>query len=275
MYNELIFIAIIIAMFIYFNNKIDRNNENFSNTLNQMKEEFANTLDPNIVAAVNTIYQADIESIRNLSSFASSLMSGNQVIIPANVIIQGNLTISGNLTTTGNSTTTGTLTANGNLTANGTTTTNDIHINKDQWIRVHGQGGIFWQDYGGGWNMTDPTWVRSYNGKGVYVPTNLQVDGSVSANGGIYTSDWFRVKGNGGIYWENWGGGWNMTDPTWLRAYGNKNIYTAGQMRPDAGVIFDNNGQVKKGSGGGIVAICDGNGACGRMNNGNFDNGRF
>ena len=46
----------------------------------------------------------------------------------------------------------------------------------------------------------------------------------------IYANDWFRVNGNDGIYWQTHGGGWNMTDSTWMRAYNNKALYVANQI---------------------------------------------
>ncbi|WP_205395011.1 shufflon system plasmid conjugative transfer pilus tip adhesin PilV [Xanthomonas hydrangeae] len=46
-----------------------------------------------------------------------------------------------------------------------------------------------------------------------------------------YTNNYFRVRGSGGLYWEDFGGGWYMGDSNWIRAYGNKNIYTAGEVR--------------------------------------------
>lgn len=55
----------------------------------------------------------------------------------------------------------------------------------------------------------------------------------LSASGGVYVtcnsyySDWIRPTGNTGIYWNNWGGGWTMTDSTYMRCYGDKIVYTA------------------------------------------------
>ena len=46
----------------------------------------------------------------------------------------------------------------------------------------------------------------------------------------VYANDWFRVNGNDGIYWQTHGGGWNMTDSTWMRAYNNKALYVANQI---------------------------------------------
>ena len=46
----------------------------------------------------------------------------------------------------------------------------------------------------------------------------------------IYANDWFRVNGTDGIYWETYGGGWNMTDTTWMRCYNGKALYVANQI---------------------------------------------
>jgi hypothetical protein len=58
----------------------------------------------------------------------------------------------------------------------------------------------------------------------------LHVSGDIYANGG-----WFRVSGNQGYYFETHGGGWYMTDSTWLRAYNDKAIITNNEIR---GTIF-------------------------------------
>ncbi len=41
----------------------------------------------------------------------------------------------------------------------------------------------------------------------------------------IYANDWFRVNGSDGIYWQDHGGGWQMTDSTYLRVYNSKMVY--------------------------------------------------
>lgn len=40
-------------------------------------------------------------------------------------------------------------------------------VSCNNWFRATGQTGIFFNDYGGGWYMTDGTYVRAYNGKAV------------------------------------------------------------------------------------------------------------
>ncbi|MDR1717128.1 MAG: shufflon system plasmid conjugative transfer pilus tip adhesin PilV [Prevotella sp.] len=52
--------------------------------------------------------------------------------------------------------------------------------------------------------------------------------------GDTYTTGWFRVNGNQGLYFQSWGGGFYMTDATWIRTYNNKNFYhNTGVMRTD------------------------------------------
>jgi hypothetical protein len=57
----------------------------------------------------------------------------------------------------------------------------------------------------------------------------LHTVGDIYANGG-----WLRVSGDKGLYFESWGGGFYMTDATWIRTYNNKNFYhNTGIMRTD------------------------------------------
>lgn len=65
-----------------------------------------------------------------------------------------------------------------------------------------------------------------------YYWANVKV--SASSNSGTsptfstaYTSNWFRSTGNTGWCSQTHGGGWYMTDTTYIRAYGNKGVYTA------------------------------------------------
>ena len=64
--------------------------------------------------------------------------------------------------------------------------------------------------------------------------------GRLYANNGVHIQgDWLRVNGTGGIYFESYGGGWYMTDTTWIKAYNNKNVYTPAVMRADNGFQVD------------------------------------
>lgn len=47
----------------------------------------------------------------------------------------------------------------------------------------------------------------------------------------FYINNWFRAKGGCGLYFQDYGGGWHMTDGTWIRAYQDKNIYSGGRIK--------------------------------------------
>ena len=54
----------------------------------------------------------------------------------------------------------------------------------------------------------------------------------LTVGGGLYVSgDWVRVEGNQGIYFQSYGGGWRMSDSTWIRAWNDKSIYTGGTVQ--------------------------------------------
>lgn len=71
-----------------------------------------------------------------------------------------------------------------------------------------------------------------------------------------YTSNWFRSTGSTGWQSQTYGGGWYMSDSTWIRTYGSKSVYQdTGQIRTDgylvtnggltAGATSPNNGTYK------------------------------
>lgn len=80
-----------------------------------------------------------------------------------------------------------------------------------------------------------------------YYWANVRV--SASSNSGTsptfntcYTSNWFRSTGSTGWCSESYGGGWYMTDSTWIRTYGSKSVYqNTGQIRTD-GYLVTNRG---------------------------------
>jgi hypothetical protein len=69
----------------------------------------------------------------------------------------------------------------------------------------------------GNFSATDPSY-------------KLHVKGDIYANGG-----WVRVSGSDGIYFESYGGGWHMTDGTWIRSYNSKPVYIDQYVRADQG----------------------------------------
>ena len=85
----------------------------------------------------------------------------------------------------------GRINANGGIGLDGHT----IFNGSDTWVRTSGDNGIYFSSYTGGWNMTDSTWIRSYNNKQVYLSSNLAVAGNVTA----YYSDERLKTRTGGI----------------------------------------------------------------------------
>ena len=57
-----------------------------------------------------------------------------------------------------------------------------------------------------------------------------------------YTSNWFRSTGATGWCSQTYGGGWYMSDSTWIRTFGSKSVYqNTGQIRTD-GYLVTNRG---------------------------------
>lgn len=100
----------------------------------------------------------------------------------------------------------------------------------NDWFRSEGNTGWYSQTYGGGWYMTDNTWIRAYNNKSI-AGYNIQGSGKVSANNGMYVY---------GMYGSSWGSGdgaygvavpYNENQTTLLLAYNGANNNTTGSDR--------------------------------------------
>lgn len=75
------------------------------------------------------------------------------------------------------------------VTARGATTNTAVTFGAgpytNDWFRVNGNGGIYWQAYGSGFNMSDATWIRSYGGAGLWMNGgNIGTDGCVTVGFG-------------------------------------------------------------------------------------------
>lgn len=106
--------------------------------------------------------------------------------------------------------------------------TNTIYASN--WFRSEGSTGWYSQTYGGGWYMTDTTWIRAYNNKSIS-GYNIQGSGKISANSGMY------VYGMYGSSWANGDGAYGVAVPhnenqtTLLLAYNGTNNNTTGSDR--------------------------------------------
>jgi hypothetical protein len=98
-------------------------------------------------------------------------------------------------------------------------------------LNVEGNGGtaaargypVFYDKYDGSWH---PSLVLYRGYVGVRTPTvpawPLDVNGDVHVSNG-----WLRTEGNWG-WLSSFGGGWYMSDATWIRAYGGRSLWVDG-----------------------------------------------
>lgn len=67
----------------------------------------------------------------------------------------------------------------------------------NSWVRTVGSAGWYSETYGGGWCMTDGTWIRNYGNKSLYMSTAIiRTDGELQVGGG---GDKFRVTAAGAV----------------------------------------------------------------------------
>ena len=82
-------------------------------------------------------------------------------------------------------------------------------------------------------------WGQSFNGT-ANVSGNMTGVGNINTSaapaGTIYTNNWFRSKGSTGWYSEDYGGGWYMSDNTWIRNFGSKDVYLSNKLSVNGNV---------------------------------------
>ncbi|WP_246867285.1 shufflon system plasmid conjugative transfer pilus tip adhesin PilV [Dickeya sp. CFBP 2040] len=121
----------------------------------------------------------------------------------------GEATVGSDLTVAGNTQVNGNINANNTVT--GTTVVSRGETYTQNWFRTLGDGGIYFQKYGGGWNMADTATINAYGGKNVqtsggfyggYVHSNgnIDVNGTVNASyiwaSGNINSNYVHSNGN-------------------------------------------------------------------------------
>jgi hypothetical protein len=124
------------------------------------------------------------------------------------------------------------------------------------WFRVQGSGGIYWTQHGGGWYMTDSTWLRIYNGKSLWGN-----NGTIATNGkmGIGTSNPYtklHIIGGAGSHNSTTGSffvsGWNNIQSSYGAYYGNMSIWATddiiskGYIGTSSGTVNSSDRRIKK-----------------------------
>jgi hypothetical protein len=121
----------------------------------------------------------------------------------------------------------------------------DIYANGG-WLRVSGDSGLYFESYGGGWHMQDSTWIRSYNGKPVYMSAGFDTSSpaGVSCGGGLGGGYNFRVCGTQQVTSDlTVSGNAHMNNNLYLYGYLRGNNYGFGGMYTYdniSGCIFGN-----------------------------------
>ncbi|AXC65659.1 shufflon system plasmid conjugative transfer pilus tip adhesin PilV [Salmonella enterica] len=137
-----------------------------------------------------------------------NLNMDNQDINNVRNITAAGTTTSGILHSTGDTTIGGNAQVNGNINSNntvsGTTVSSRGETYTQNWFRTLGDGGIYFQKYGGGWNMPDANTIQAYGGKNIqtvagvyggYVHSSGNIDSAADMNSNRVFSNYIQSNG--------------------------------------------------------------------------------
>ncbi|HAU2957028.1 TPA: shufflon system plasmid conjugative transfer pilus tip adhesin PilV [Salmonella enterica subsp. diarizonae] len=114
----------------------------------------------------------------------------------------GSTTVGTDLNVGGNAQVNGTI--NSNNTVSGTTISSRGEIYTQNWFRTLGDGGIYFQKYGGGWNMSDKNTIQAYGGKNIstaagvyggYIHSSGNIDSAADMNSKRVFSNYIQSNG--------------------------------------------------------------------------------
>lgn len=169
----------------------------------------------------------------------------------------------------------GLATATSRLHSNGLVISNPATANDQGWIRVTGTSEsdtvleIATGDDGG---AGEQIVARQYNTSNAVAHqiTLLDTSGYTTLNhlnvgytntsydistGSLISNSWIRTKGSTGWYSEDYGGGWYMSDTSWIRTYGNKSIYqNTGTLRTDGTLQVGSSGTYFQANSSGVTS---------------------
>ncbi|WP_324148159.1 shufflon system plasmid conjugative transfer pilus tip adhesin PilV [Citrobacter portucalensis] len=111
------------------------------------------------------------------ASIGSTLAVGGVAILNSDLNVAGNSQVNGNL--------------NSNNTISGTTITSRGETYTNNWFRTMGDGGIYFQKYGGGWYMADTNTITAYAGKNIQTAAGvygsyIHSSGNIDSVGQVY-----------------------------------------------------------------------------------------
>lgn len=121
-------------------------------------------------------------TVAGASTLTGPATLGNTLTVNGTSTLKGATTVSNSLTVTGNAQ------VNGGIAANGRIQGGDIYSNSEtytnNWFRTMGDGGIYFQKYGGGWYMADTATITAYAGKNISTPAGVY-GGYIHSSGNI------------------------------------------------------------------------------------------
>jgi hypothetical protein len=141
-----------------------------------------------------------------LAVSGTGTFGGKLAVSAGGADITGNTTFHNNLTVIGTSTFGGTATIGGATTVNGVLTANKGINVYDGWVRIYGNYGTNFADHGGGWYMSDATWVRSYGNKSIYTGGNMRAYGQFQIGTSVFGPPPICNVNTQKLYWNN---GWS------------------------------------------------------------------
>ncbi|HEE9826835.1 TPA: shufflon system plasmid conjugative transfer pilus tip adhesin PilV [Citrobacter freundii] len=178
-----------------------------------------------------SVYNAQ-DITANGTTTTGSLKTNAAATVGTTLNVAGVTTLGSDLNVSGNGQINGNL--NSNNTLSGATITSRGETYTQNWFRTLGDGGIYFQKYGGGWNMGDTATINAYGGKNVqttagfyggYVHSTGNIDaagtvnaayvwasgnlnsnyvhsnGNIDANGRVNAGEFIYINGQANVGW--------------------------------------------------------------------------
>jgi hypothetical protein len=178
-------------------------------------------LSAGVISGTNGSYSGSLAVAGNISS--GGTVSGSTLSASSLVYSGGNLQAAGNILANGN------VAANGTVTGNGIISNGNVTANGGNLV-TSGDYGWLNSTYGGGWYMSDSTWIRAVNNKGILTAgdieggtliadNQLQFTNAVTAGTGCSPTGATAMSASGVLL--------SCVGGTWVSAAGNYANYTA------------------------------------------------
>lgn len=151
------------------------------------------------------LYRNAIPGQPNLNRMNTAIdMGDHEINNAASIYSNGNVQLAGTVIAgqdvrAGSAYLNGNLTANGNITANGNTSTGG-ETYTGGWFRARNEGGLYFEKYGGGWYMSDPDWLRSYQDKNVFTGGEMKAS-TLTSMGRTNVGEYLQLNGRAQIGW--------------------------------------------------------------------------